>query len=614
MSETVPVHDHALPSPFTALPAGASGPQFSPDGQTIAYMQDGQILLAPVDTPSEPVPLCDGWAPRWRPGRNELLILRSHRAASLWLQPPTPGETGRPLANAPRRIAAYAWSPDGRQIAVIERGALHKPGALRLLEPDTGTSERRARLPAYEVEGPLRWSPDGHRLAWSVEVSPDDRTNMLHEVRLLNLQHGTIRRVVPPGSCQTSAPVWRPDGRALALLATPHPYGFQALYGLASWHVEGSATRYLTRDPLVIAGAAWSPDGKQLYLSARDRGITQQLYALDVTTGALRRLTDGVRSFGPPAISPDGRWLASTVISPDQLAEIWLVATDGTCARSISAASRQLDAVPNLCLGTPDLVRWRGRDGLELEGLLLYPPPYGPDRPPPGPLPTIVDLHGGPIQPVSLGLGEHPVSLDGLHDLAMRGYLCFAADYRRSGSYGWAPLQAALDAGDLIGDDADDILAGVEHLVMRGLTDPARLGLRGFSHGGLLANWLAATGDRFQAVVSIEGPSDLGHMELDTILEIWLGGRPDEVPERYHRCSPLRNIRPDRPPTLLLYGEHSVFTRRGEGARFAEALRAAGAEVELLTLPGEGHMFFRLEHRQQLLNRAAAWFDRHLRG
>lgn len=602
------------PSPFAALPRGAAGPQFSPDGRTIAYMQGGQISLAAVDSPASPVQLCAGWAPRWRPGRNELLVLRAERASSLWLQPPISGAAGAPIPGAPRRIAAYAWSPDGRQLALVERRALHKPGALWLIDADAGAVERRVRLSSYEVEGPLQWSPDGRWLAWSVEISPDDRTNALHEIRVLDLNGGAVRRAVPPGACQTAAPVWRPDGRALALLATPHPYGFQALYRLATWHVDGSAARYLTRDPLVVAGAAWSPDGQRLYLSACDRGITQQLYALDVATGVLRRLTDGLRSFAPPTVSPDGRWLASTVTAPDQLAEVWLVAADGTRARPISVASRQLDAVPNLQLGTPALVRWRGRDGLELEGLLLFPPPYGPDRLPPEPLPTVVDLHGGPIQPVSLGLGEHPLYLDGLHDLAARGYLCFAADYRRSGSYGWAPLQAALDSADLIGDDADDILAGVAHLVAQGLADPARLGLRGFSHGGLLANWLAATSDRFQAVVSIEGPADLTHGELDTILELWLGGRPDEVPIHYRRCSPLAQVRSGRPPMLLLYSEHSVFSRRGEGGRFAAALRAVGAAVELLTLPGEGHMFFQPAHRQLLLDRTAAWFDRHLRG
>lgn len=577
-------------------------------------MQGGQVFLAAVDSPAGPVQLCDGWAPRWRPGRNELLVLRARRASTLWLQPPTPGAAGAPIPGAPRRIAAYAWSPDGRQLALVERRALHKPGALWLIDADTGAVERRVRLPSYEVEGPLQWSLDGRWLAWSVEISPDDRTNALHEVRVLDLHGGAVRRVVPPGTCQTAAPVWRPDGRALALLATPHSYGFQALYRLATWHVDGSAARYLTRDPLVVAGAAWSPDGQRLYFSARDCGITQQLYALDIATGALRRLTGGLCSFAPPAVSPDGRWLASTVTSPDQLAEVWLIATDGAETRPMSAASGQLGAALNLRCGTPALVRWRGRDGLELEGLLLYPPPYGPDRPPPGPLPTIVDLHGGPIQPVSLGLGEHPIYLDGLHDLAARGYLCFAADYRRSGSYGWAPLQAALDTADLIGDDADDILAGVEHLVARGLADSARLGLRGFSHGGLLANWLAATSDRFQAVVSSEGPADLEHGELDTILELWLGGRPDEVPEHYRRCSPLAQVRPGRPPTLLLYGEHSVFSRRGEGVRFTEALRAVGAAVELLTLPGEGHVCFQPAHRQLLLDRTVAWFDRHLRG
>ncbi len=556
-----------------------------------------------------------GSSPRWRPDGRALVFLREDGPARVWLSQADDPDSSAPLSPEGLPVAEHAWSPDGRMLALIEAVELGHPGALWIVDANSGDARRTTELPAHEIPGNLSWSPDGTSLAWDVMTFSEGRTNNAFEVRLLDVADRSLRCVVPVGSCQTGASAWSPDGTKLAFRATPHPYGYQALFRLATWHVEGGATHYLIRDPLSAYGPAWSPDGERIYFLGRGGGITRQLYSVSAGGGDLRRLTDMLARHSSLDVSPDGRWLLCDVESPDHLTEVWLIASDGSESRCLTGASRKLTTVEGLRLGVPELLRWRSADGLELEGLLIWPPGYGPGRRPERPLPTVVDVHDGPTnQTVELGLGGHPLYLDGLHYLAAHGYLCFSADYRRSGCYGWEHIGRAIERGDFVGMDAVDILSAVDLLVSRGWADPAALGIRGFSHGGFLANWLLTQTGRFQAVVSIEGMTN--HMTRpmpDTILEVWMGGKPEEVPERYRQYSPLTYAAQAASPTLLVYGEEGVFNKTHQGQDFRDALVSAGVEAELLVLPGEDHFFEQPQNLELFLVRSLAWYDGHLR-
>ena len=337
-------------------------------------------------------------------------------------------------------VAEFAWSPTDPTVAVLESVELDRPGSLRLVDTDECEAEFLAELPSGGIPHRLSWAPDGTRLAWGVMTFPEDRTNNGSEVRLFNVGDRSQRRVLPVGACQTAAPSWSPDSSTLCFRATPHPFGFQALFGLATCAVQGGMTRYLTHDPMTARSSTWSPNGRGIYFAGRHGGINVEVFSVPAAGGDVRPIASvpGLGEHRDLDISRDGRWLVSDIASPDHLPEAWLIAADGTGARPITNASAKLASVPGLQLGVPELVRWRSSDGLELEGLLLWPPGYGPTNRPQRPLPTVVDIHGGPTnQSVALGLGSHPLFLDGLHHLAANGYLCFSADYRRSGNYGW---------------------------------------------------------------------------------------------------------------------------------------------------------------------------------
>jgi dipeptidyl aminopeptidase/acylaminoacyl peptidase len=616
------------PESLLNLPQGASQPQFSPDVALIAYVENGNIWVTTVAAGGVAEKLGPGANPQWHPDGWLSFLREQDGVTRIWRYDVTTGAEPTPLPPEELSVGAYAWSPDGLTLAVFEGRALQrpqvaKPGAIWLLEAESGKTLQRIEPPAAPqlLLGSPAWSPDSQQLAWSVAVMVEGRRAEHREVRLLSVADGAIQSVLPVGACQTSLPAWRTDGKVLALAATPHPYGYHAFYSLATWNLRDASVRYRTHDPFVLPARSvplWSPDGQSIYVTGNYGAITRQIFAVSLADGAIKPLTDGISNHKTPVLSADGRWLASVVEVPDQLTEIRLVATDGSESRQLTQANQQLACHPEVERLDMEVVRWPSLDGLEVEGMLLYPPGYGPHRPPPVPLPTIVDPHGGPkdITPRRT-LGDDPLHFTTQHFLAAQGYLCFSPDYRSSGIYGWEAYQQMLTGHDNnIRLNTADIMAGVDHLIAAGLADPTRLGLRGHSHGASLANWLITQTNRFAAAVSVEGPTNLVAAAQATvpndIAELEYGGSIEDVPENYRANSPLTYAAQARTPLLLFEGE--PMKRMEQGKPFCAALEAVGVEVEYVYYAGEGHTFRKPENQADYLRRMVDWFDRHLRG
>ena len=615
------------PETLLNLPQGASQPQFSPDIALIAYVENGNVWVTTVAAGGVAEMLGPGANPQWHSDGWLSYLRETDGITRVWRHDYLAEEEPTPVTPEGLSVGTYAWSPDGCTLAVFEGRAMQrpevaKPGAIWLLDAASGEALQRIEPPAEPqlLLGGLAWSPDSRRLAWSVAVVVEGRRAEHREIRLLEVTDGSIRSVVPVGACQASLPSWRADGEALAFAATPHPYGYHALYSLATWNLRDASVRYRTHDPFVLPARSaplWSPDGQTIYQTGNHGAITRQLFAVSLADGAIKPLTEGISNHKTPVLSADGRWLASVVEPPDGLTEIWLVATDGSESRQVSNANRQLESMPAVERLEMEVVRWRSLDGLEVEGLLLYPPGYGPDRPPPSPLPTIVDPHGGPkdITPRRT-LGDDPLHFTGQRFLVAHGYLGFLPDYRSSGIYGWEAYQQMFTGHDNNTRlDAADIMTGVDHLVAAGLADPMRLGLRGHSNGASLTNWLITQTNRFAAAVSVEGATDLVAAAKATapndIAELEYGGSVEDVPENYRAYSPLTYAAQACTPLLLFEGE--PMKRMEQGKPFCDALAEAGVEVEYVYYAGEGHLFRQPENQTDYLQRTLDWFDRHLR-
>lgn len=242
-----------------------------------------------------------------------------------------------------------------------------------------------------------------------------------------------------------------------------------------------------------------------------------------------------------------------------------------------------------------------------MEGLLVSPDNDD------GNWPLVVDLHGGPVNGLSL---LHTGAALPLESWCEHGFAVFAPDFRGSGIAGKdAMLAAARSAPDPAGgSEVDDILSGIDKLVEEGLADPSRLFLFGYSYGGFLVNRIVTCDHRFRAAVCYEGHADarlafsltLGGGGLEFARRLY-GGNPWQAPDRYDAGSPITNVAQVRTPMLLLYGDDEP----AQGICWYTALREHGVEAELVFYREEGHVNLRPENQQDLVTRSVAWFRRH---
>ena len=232
------------------------------------------------------------------------------------------------------------------------------------------------------------------------------------------------------------------------------------------------------------------------------------------------------------------------------------------------------------------------------------------------PLPTVVDIHGGPRGSWGPTPGIEAMLLAG------RGYRVILPNIRGSATYGRDWIAPHL--GDWGGIDADDIHAVVDHIVAMDLADPDRIGLLGLSYGGFLVHWLIGTSDRFRAAVSENGVvnqvtawagSDTG-VEFNRYAGLGSPLTPDGV-DALWRQSPLRHVASMRTPLLMLQSEADLRCPPADAEQLFTALRVLGREVEYVLCPEETHeiqAIGRPDRRVDRMNRMLDWFDRHLLG
>lgn len=243
--------------------------------------------------------------------------------------------------------------------------------------------------------------------------------------------------------------------------------------------------------------------------------------------------------------------------------------------------------------GRQERLSYRAADGLALDGLLIGPLMGEP------PCPLVTIVHGGPYD-------RHADRLDlgwafPGQWLAAAGYAVFLPNPR--GGLGHGHDFAARVAGAAGHADWPDVEAGIDVLVARGVADPDRLGIAGWSHGGFMAAWAIGRTDRFRAAVMGAGISDwelLAATGEEGPFEAALGGRAS---------SPIVYASRIRTPVLILHGERDTNVPLSQATRFRQALRV---EHELVVYPGEGHRLREREHRIDVLHRTRDWLDRWL--
>jgi len=620
-------------------------PQISPDGGWVAYTvstsdtaedrSKSAVWMASWDgrrnvrlTTSKP----GENTPRWSPDGGWLAFLssRDDEHTQLWLLDRQGGE-GRKATTLPSDVDDYVWAPDGKRVALVaedpdtakpktpapividrfqfkqdEAGYLGKQHRhLYLLDVESG---KTTRLTTGDYDELLpAWSPDGKSLAFVSKRRPDADRDDDWDLYVMEATAGA-----PPRQLTTfegpdnnpdyeSRPAWSPDGRAIAYLQGGPPnliyYGVQKLAVVSS---AGGAPRILTAAlDRNVASPVWSRDGSSItFLLEDDRAVG--LARIPAAGGAIERLVSGSRVVSAFTAGAGGKVavLASTPLVPDEV-----FALDGTTLRPLSHQNDEWLARSRLAEVEP--ITFKSRDGTAINGFTLKPPDFVPGKR----YPTILRIHGGPVS-------QYQYEFDfQLQTLAGHGYLVVVANPR--GSSGRGERFATAIFADWGNKDAQDVLAAIDYAVAQGLADPARLGVGGWSYGGILTNYVIAQDRRFKAAVSGASISNVlagyGTDQYVREYEVELGV-PWKAADTWIKLSfPFLHADRITTPTLFLCGDKDFNVPLLNSEQMYQALRSLGVETQLVIYPGQHHGINKPSYRRDRLERYLAWYDKHLK-
>jgi dipeptidyl aminopeptidase/acylaminoacyl peptidase len=217
-------------------------------------------------------------------------------------------------------------------------------------------------------------------------------------------------------------------------------------------------------------------------------------------------------------------------------------------------------------------------------------------------------VHGGPT-------GNWEDSMDAWGQLLVaRGYAVMYPNIR--GSIGYGQKFVEMNRADWGGGDFKDVMEGVDDLIAKGLADPDRLGIAGWSYGGYMAEWAVTQTTRFKAAVSGAGMANLVSeygTEIAPAYDEWFWGVPYEKPEGFLNSSPFLYVKNAKTPTLILQGEADTVDPLGQSQELYRGLKRYGVETELVEYPREPHGFQEPKHRTDVLRRVVEWFDKYLK-
>jgi len=472
-----------------------------------------------------------------------------------------------------------AWSPDGSQIYFradqVKEPYYDLPDNDLFVVPAHGGKVQKV----VSIEGPIEefsLSPDGGRVAFSGYLNGNPpRSHNQTDLFVADARPGAQAHNLAEGY----------DGEVLAgLTGDQHP------------------PRGGTPKPIV-----WSRDGRALYLSTGERGRAN-LMGFDAATGVASPLTRGDQEVIAYSASKDASRIAVVLSNPLVLGDLYVV--DTASRRLTPLAQPNQELFSQLDLTAPEEITYKSFDGKEIHAFVQKPPNYKAGEK----YPLILNIHGGPHAAYGYTFFHE------IQWMAAKGYVVIYPNPRGSSSYG-------QEFGNVIqyefpGDDAKDLLAGVDEMVKRGFADPKRLGVTGGSGGGILTNWIVTQTDRFAAAVAQRSIADWSSFwytaDFTLFRPTWFKGAPWEDPQDFARRSPITHIENVKTPLMLIEGEADYRTPpTAGGEQMFRALKYLKRPVVMVRFPDESHELSRSGkpwHRIERLRHITAWFDKYLQG
>ncbi len=620
-------------------------PRVSPDGTLVVYTVTNEVLtadkseyvtqiwLASADGKrNDQITFSDKTStnPKFSPDGNWLAFTstRKDNKSNIYVLRVSGGEAEM-ITDVKSGVGDFEWSPDGRWIAftmndpksddeeradrgrndfrwVDENIKMSRLYVMPVTKDANGKREPRKLTSMERSVTGFDWSPDGAKIAFSHVSDPRADFWPSSDISVVDVAGGTVTALAATNLAE-SDPIYSPDGKSIAMSVSDGPVRWAQSNRINIVPAEGGTAKVM---PLSYDGqpgmVGWSEDGTKIYF-IEGKGVATGLYQIDVAAEKITEPLPGSALLTGVSISPKGDIFAVVGQGASQPPAVFVGKLTDSGPVKVSTAN---DEVAKMQVGKTEVVKWKSKDGREVEGLLTYPNNYAAGTK----VPLIVNIHGGPAGVFSQnyigGRGVYPIAT-----FASRGYAILRPNPRGSSGYGTEFRRANIKDWGV--GDYEDIMSGVDHVIAMGVADPDRLGVMGWSYGGYMTSTIITKTTRFKAasagapvtnMMSFNGTADIPSFIPDYFeSEFW------DKPEIYAKHSAMFNIKNAKTPTLIEHGEADVRVPISQGYELYNALKRQGVPTRMIVLPRQPHGPNEPKMQLAAMQANLDWFEKYLK-
>ncbi len=591
----------------------SSGAEWSPDSKWIAFLAD-------------------------RGNKNQIHLIS-----------PEGGESF-PISNEAEGINSFDWSPDGKKILITKTEAESKKD-----------KETKERLGAFGTEGTeykqshlwiLPFNPDSIEMVGRYPCNTDSLTTKK------NLPCITIPKAerITEGEFNVGGYEWAPNGKYIAYSRSVNPLINSGIYSdIALYHMETKTSVIIIKNPAGDFVLSWSPDSKKIVFSSSVNDTVShffknnRLFVFDMNTNQTKEIgasfdenknvidwtgqgiwfaasvrtksnlyilnpeTDtwaisdfGSDIFNTASFSADGKKMAFSARKNDGISEIGIRSPEG----KISFITDFTNQIRNWNTPVNEVIRWKSKDGTEIEGVLIKPKNFQPNIK----YPLLCLIHGGPTgvdRPDPIASSVYPVM-----QWAEKGALILRVNYR--GSAGYGEKFRSLNVRNLGVGDMWDVMSGVDHLIKSGIVDSNKMGCMGWSQGGYISAFLTTNTNRFKAISVGAGISNwmtyYVNTDITPFTRQYLMSTPWNDPGIYLKTSPMTNINKASTPTLIQHGEFDRRVPIPNAYELYRGLQDRKIPSKLVVYKGFGHGISKPKERLAAIWHNWQWFNKYIWG
>ena len=616
--------------------ASVSTPRISPDGARVAYAVSevkmekdkewktvSQVWVVAIEG-EKPRQFTRGdkssSAPEWSTDGKMLAFLSDREKdgeRQVWMMMADGGEAWS-VTSHKGGVSGFHFSPDGKRLVLT---AVDQPSKdeedRKKVKDDTMVidhdikmthlwlfdidkkEEKRLTEGSFTISDP-QWSPDGTRITYTTRPTPKADDGALSDVWMITIASHEKKKIGGESGASDNAR-WSPDGKWIAYNGTPDRDPGPSPSYLYLVSADGGTPKQLTtKFDLSVGTPVWMRDQLSILFSTNTR---EAIEIYNVTFGVVKQFSQRGSVTSISEISRDGKTIIGTFSGPSQPTEIYRANTDFT---SFSPITDHNSWLKDYSLAESEVVKWKSKDGTEVEGLLTKPVGYEAGKK----VPFLLNPHGGPTG-ASLNNFNTTVQV-----LAANGFAVLQPNFRGSTGKGLAFAQANKNTWGK--GDYEDCMTGVDAMIAAGIADPDRLGAFGWSYGGYMTFWILTQTDRFKAVSPGAGLSNIYSMYSQTDIHRYLNWfytdkAPWQAQELYWDRSPMKYVNNVKTPTMIMHGQVDTRVPIAQAQEFYQALVERKVPVEFVVYPRENHGFTEPRHQMDRVRRYVTFFAKYLK-